>query len=77
MTMTHATLEPHRARADPYGQHLLEILATDLPDRRRQPDHARPVGAGGIWSIWDRLKPAERRQVVEIAKALQRTGEAA
>lgn len=33
-----------------------------------------PSDPDGIWSIWDTLAPAQRTQVVEIAKTLKRTG---
>jgi transcriptional regulator with XRE-family HTH domain len=54
----------------PYSQDLLEILAelyscevSDLLIRD-------PTDATGIWSIWERAKPAEREQIVRIAEAL-------
>ena len=33
-----------------------------------------PTEPEGLWSIWDQLAPVERRQLVDIAKALKRTG---
>lgn len=33
-----------------------------------------PSDPEGIWSIWDALEPTQRRQVVEMAKVLKRTG---
>lgn len=33
-----------------------------------------PMDPEGLWSIWDQLAPVQRRQVVEIAKTLSRTG---
>lgn len=33
-----------------------------------------PTDPDGIWSVWDALAPTQRRQVVEMAKVLKRTG---
>lgn len=56
----------------PYNQEMLERLADAL-----QTDPAslimREPGAQ-IWSIWDRASPGVRRQIVEVAEALVRTG---
>lgn len=77
LTMTHATLSRIERGLIQYGQHLLEILAeiyqTD-PGSLIMRDPSEPEG---IWSIWDQLRPAERHQVVEIAKTIHRTGQAA
>lgn len=54
----------------PYSQDLLEMLAdlygcevSDLLIRD-------PSDAQGIWSLWEQAKPAEREQIVRVAKAL-------
>lgn len=58
----------------PYNQDLLEALAdlygctvADLLMRN-------PAEPDAIWSIWDQAKPGQRRQIVEVAKTLVRTG---
>ena len=58
----------------PYNQDLLEALAdlygctvADLLMRN-------PTEPDAIWSIWDQAKPGQRRQIVEVAKTLVRTG---
>lgn len=33
-----------------------------------------PTDPEGIWTVWDTLEPRERRQVVAIARELQKTG---
>jgi DNA-binding Xre family transcriptional regulator len=33
-----------------------------------------PTKDNAIWSIWERAKPAEREQIVAVAKALVKTG---
>lgn len=57
-----------------YTQELLETLAEAL--RCSPPDLIMrdPSDPDGIWSIWDALQPVERRQVVEIAKTIKKTG---
>lgn len=54
----------------PYSQDLLEQLAdlygceiADLLVRD-------PTDPEGMWSIWDRAKPAQRNQIAAVAKAL-------
>ena len=37
-------------------------------------EHDLPADPEGIWSVWDQAKPGERRQIVEIAKTLIKTG---
>lgn len=58
----------------PYNQELLETLAElygcDVPDLLMRD----PTEPDSIWSIWDHAKPGERRQIVEVARALVRTG---
>lgn len=58
----------------PYNQDLLEALAdlygcavVDLLIRD-------PSDPDAIWSIWERAKPGVKRQIVEVADALVRTG---
>lgn len=57
----------------PYNQEMLERLAEAL-----ETDAAslltREPGAE-IWPIWMRASPGLRRQIVEVAEALERTGE--
>jgi len=33
-----------------------------------------PSQAEGIWTIWDQAKPGQREQIIEVAKALLKTG---
>jgi transcriptional regulator with XRE-family HTH domain len=57
-----------------YTQDLLEAFALalgcDVPDLISRD----PSDPEGLWSIYEQLRPVERRQVVEIAKTLHRTG---
>ncbi len=57
-----------------YTQETLEAIASAL-----QADVASllirdPTAPDAIWSVWDQAKPGEKRQIVEIAKTLIRTG---
>jgi len=71
---THATLSRLERGLQPYSQGLLEAIAdalmVDVADL-----HVRdPSDPDGIWSIWELAKPAQRRQIVEIARTLLATG---
>lgn len=57
-----------------YDQPFLEAAATALRCEPGDLIIRNPIDPEGIWSIWDQLEATERRQVVEIAKALKRTG---
>lgn len=57
-----------------YTQELLEQFAEALQCAPADLIMRDPSEAEGIWSIWGDLKPAERNQVVEIAKTIKRTG---
>ena len=72
--MSHQNLGKIERGKVPYSQDLLERLAEEyrcgLPDLIMRD----PTDPEGMWSIWDQLAPAERIQVVEVAKVLRRTG---
>jgi len=57
-----------------FNQDHLEVLAEALRCEPADLIIRDPTDPDGIWSIWDTLSTPERRQVVEIAKALKRTG---
>lgn len=70
--MTHGQLSRIERGLQPYNQELLERLAdlymcdpVDLLIRD-------PSDPESIWSLWDRAKPGERRQIVAVADALIR-----
>ena len=71
---THASLSRIERGLQPYGQELLESLASALQTDVASLLMRDPTDPDGIWSIWDQAKPGERRQIVEIAKALIKTG---
>lgn len=72
--ITHASLSRIERGLQPYSQAILEALAeyyaTDVPSLLIR----NPADPEGIWSIWENAKPGERRQIVELAKTLIRTG---
>lgn len=72
--MTHATLSRIERGKLPYNQHLIELLAeiymTDVASLLMRD----PNDPDGLWTIYDALTAPERRQVVEIAKTIKRTG---
>jgi len=70
--VTHGYLSKVERGIQPYNQELLERLAeiyrcepVDLLIR----DPSEPTA---IWSLWDRAKPGERRQIERVAEALLR-----
>lgn len=70
LSMTHGQLSKIERGKQPYNQALLEALAelymcdpVDLLIR----DPKDPIG---IWSVWDRAKPGDRRKIVSVAKTI-------
>lgn len=57
-----------------YDQPFLEAAAEVLQCSPADLIMRNPGDPDGLWSIYDQLKPAQRIQLVEIAKALKRTG---
>ena len=72
--ITHASLSRIERGLQPYSQPLLEAIAHALQTDPASLLTRDPTDPEGIWSIWDRAKPGERRQIVEIAKTLIKTG---
>jgi transcriptional regulator with XRE-family HTH domain len=72
--MTHASLSRLERGLQPYSQGLLEALAVALQTDAASLLIRDPTDPEGIWSVWDQASPSERRQIVEIAKTLIRTG---
>jgi len=57
-----------------YDQPFLEAAADALRCEPGDIIMRDPTDSEAIWSIWDRLKPAERVQAVAVLRALQATG---
>lgn len=54
----------------PFMEAAAQVLRCEVADLVMRD----PSDPEGIWDVWNTLAPAERRQVVEIAKAIKRTG---
>jgi transcriptional regulator with XRE-family HTH domain len=57
-----------------YTQETLEAVASALQTDVASLLMRDPTDPDAIWSIWDQAKPGQRRQIVEIAKTLVKTG---
>lgn len=57
-----------------YDQPFLEAAAEVLRCSPADLIVRDPTDPEGMWSIWDQLQPAQRRQAVEILKTIKRTG---
>lgn len=57
-----------------YTQELLELFAEALRCSPADLIIRDPTDPDGLWTIYDALSAPERRQVVEIAKTIKRTG---
>ena len=72
--VTHGALSQLERGITNYTQPMLEALADALMCEPADLIMRDPTDPDGIWSIWDQAKPGERHQIVEIAKALMKTG---
>lgn len=59
-----------------YTQETLEILADALQCEPADLLMRDPNDPEGIWSLWDQAKPGEKKQIVEVLKAVLRTSAA-
>lgn len=57
-----------------YDQPFLEAAADVLRCEPADLIMRDPTDPDGIWSVWDSLAPAQRAQVVDIAKTFKKTG---
>lgn len=68
--MSHSQLSRIERGAQPYNQPLLEALADlymcDVVDLLIRD----PSDPEGMWTLWEKAKPGERRQIVAVADAL-------
>lgn len=71
---THATLSRIERGLLPYSQPMLEALANALNTDPASLLIRDPRDPEGIWSIWDKAAPGERRMIVDLAKTVVRTG---
>ena len=71
MTASHLSMLERGQRG--YTQETLERLADALQTDSASLLMRRP-GENEIWTIWDHASPGVRRQLLEIAKTLTKTG---
>ena len=71
MTASHLSMLERGQRG--YRQETLEQIADALQTTAPSLLMRRP-GEDEIWTIWDEASPGVRRQLLEIAKTLTRTG---
>lgn len=74
LNMSAANLSRVETGRQPYTQDLLEALADALRTDPASLLMRNPNDPEAIWTIWDQAKPGQRRQIVEIAKTLLKTG---
>lgn len=72
MTESHLSMLERGLRG--YTQETLEAVAEALQTDAASLLIRDPSDPDGIWSIWDQAGQGERRQIVELAKVLRRTG---
>lgn len=74
LDITHASLSRIERALQPYNQGQLEAIADELGTEPPSLLMRRPDDPEGIWSIWDQAKPGQKRQILEVAKTLIKTG---
>jgi len=74
LEITHASLSRIERGLQPYNQRQLEAIADELRIDAASLLMRNPADPDGIWSIWDRAKQGERRQITAIAQTLIKTG---
>lgn len=72
MTASHLSMLERGQRG--YSQDTLEALAEAMQTDPASLLMRNPSDPDAIWSIWDSAKPGTKRQIIEVAKALSRTG---
>src|SRR3954466_6944478 len=73
--MPQASLSRIERGLQPYSQPILEAMADELTGGDVASLLMRnPADPEGIWSIWDKAKPWQKAQIVEVAKTLLKTG---
>lgn len=72
MTASHLSMLERGQRG--YTQETLEAIAHALQTEAASLLMRDPSDPDAIWSVWDHAQPGERRQIVEVAKALVTAG---
>ena len=74
LNITHGQLSRIERGDSPYNQTLLEMLAEIYGCEPVDMLIRNPSEPQSIWSIWDQAKPGERRQIVDLALVVTKTG---
>lgn len=72
MTASHVSMLERGQRG--YTQETLEAVADALQTDAASLLMRNPADEEAIWSVWDQAKAGTRRQIVEMAKILIKTG---
>lgn len=67
-SFTAATLSRIENRKSPYSQRQLDALAVALRCEPADLIMRNPLDQEGPWSIWEQLKPAQRKQAIKMLK---------
>jgi transcriptional regulator with XRE-family HTH domain len=67
---THASLSRIERGLQPYSQPVLEALADALGTDTASLLMRDPQETEGLWSLWDKAKPGERKLIVDLAKTV-------
>lgn len=67
---TKATISRIENGLQPYTQDFLDLCAEALMTEPGNLVVRNPRDPEGIWSLWDKAKPGERRQLVEVGKVI-------
>ena len=71
---THASIQRLENGLIGYTQQVLEAIADALNTDPASLLMRNPEDSEGLWSVWDKAKPADRQKIIEIAKTLVGTG---
>lgn len=69
-----ASLSRIESGSQPYTQDFLEAVAEALQTDPASLIMRDPLAPDAIWSLWERAKPQEKRQIEEVVRAILRTG---
>lgn len=72
--VTHGAISQLETGKTHYTQAMLEALAEALMTEPASLLMRDPTAQDAIWSIWERAKPAQRRQIEAIADTIVKTG---
>lgn len=68
--VTHASLSRIERGEQPYNQDLLDLLAEELRCAPADLLVRDPSDPEGLWSLWDQVLPAQRRQAMELLRVI-------